>query len=280
MNVRILTRPKDVEAARKRDEARRLAEATAPTIEAPRNSEPATRRILIGTPTLGLVRVEWHNAMTGIVVPCNWSNSVNTPIGFLVHDAQNILVQKAIDAKFDWLALIEDDVLVPPDIFLKWGTHMERGDVPIISGLYHLRGPRSSGPEPLMYRGRGTGAFKDWKPSEQVWVDGVPTGCLLIHTSILRALWEQAEPYTVQNNGAPLAVRRVFNTPREAAYDSGTGAYQKFLGTSDLFFCDEVIRLGILKKAGWPDVARRKYPFLVDTSIRCGHIERDSGAVY
>lgn len=246
---------------------------------APKNDRPTRRRVLIGTPTLGQVRIEWHNAMQGIVIPCNWANSANTPIGFLVDDAQNIIVQETLRSNFEWLLLIEDDVVVPPDIFLRFAKHIEAGTAPVVSGLYYLKGPRQE-PEPLIYRGRGNGAFRDFKAGQQVWVDGVPTGCLLVHASVLKVLSATTETYTVRANGTVITLPRVFHTPREAWFDQGTGAYQKLVGTSDLFFCDGIIREGILKKAGWPKVARRQFPFLVDTGIRCGHIDRSNGIIY
>lgn len=248
------------------------------TVQTPAvNTDPPYRRILVGTPTLGNVRIEWHNAMSSLVVPCNWANSANTPIGYRVDDAQNILVHEALRSGFEWLLLIEDDVLPPPDLFLKFAQHMDAGTAPIVSGLYHLKGPRSA-PEPLIYRGRGTGAYKKFKPGDQVWVDGVPTGCLLISTKVLTVLHDSAPVYTLRNNGAAMSLKRVFSTPREAFLDQGTGAYSKLMGTSDLHFCDQIIREGVLKKAGFPGLGR--YPFLVDTAIRCGHIDRNTGTVY
>lgn len=246
---------------------------------APRNDQEPTHRVLIGTPTLGIVRIEWHNAMSGMVVPCNWSNSANTPINYLVHDAQNIIVHEALRQSFSWVLLIEDDVIVPPDVLLRFAKYIDAGDVPVVSGLYHLKGLREA-PEPLIYRGRGVGAYRKFKAGEKVWVDGVPTGCLLIHTSILREVAKVAPDYTVRNHGTATPLKRVFHTPREAMLDQGTGAYQKLMGTSDLFFCDQVIRDGILKKAGWPKIAARRFPFLVDTGIACGHIDRNTGVVF
>lgn len=246
---------------------------------APVNPDAPTRRILVGTPTLGTVRIEWHNAMAGIVIPCNWSNSANTPINYLVADAQNIIAHEAIRGLFDWVLFLEDDVLPPPDLFLRLEAHMQRKTEPIVSGLYHLKGPRST-PEPLVYRGRGTGAFKAFKAGELVYADGVPTGCLLVHTSVLLELSAASPVYQLRAGGTTQSLKRIFETPREAFLDQGTGAYSKVMGTSDLFFCDRVIREGILKKAGWAKAAARRYPFVVDTGIRCGHIDRVTGLVY
>ncbi|KKN05477.1 hypothetical protein LCGC14_1086840 [marine sediment metagenome] len=36
----------------------------------------------------------------------------------------------------------------------------------------------------------------------------------------------------------------------------------------------------ILKKVGWPDAARKKYPLLCDTAIICKHIDRATGKQY
>ena len=49
-------------------------------------------QILIGTPTLGMVHIQWYNAMQGMVTPPNWATVRSTPTGFDVATAQNILV--------------------------------------------------------------------------------------------------------------------------------------------------------------------------------------------
>lgn len=243
------------------------------------NSEEPMRRVLIGTPSLGTVRMEWHNAMSGIVIPCNWSNSMTSPIGFLVHDAQNLIVKQVLESSFEWLLLVEDDVMVPPDLFLRFEAYMDSRDYPIVSGLYHVKGP-SAQRQPMIYRGRGNGPYRKWKDGDTVMADGVPTGCLLVHRSILQVLWDRAETYTLKPVSGPITLKRVFDSPRSAAMDMGTGAYLKTIGTSDLFFCDTVIKGHVLKEAGWPKLDGLKYPFVVDTGIACGHIDRLTGQVW
>ena len=58
--------------------------------------------------------------------------------------------------------------------------YMQQGDVPVVSGLYFTKSEPS---EPLIYRGRGSGAYLDFRMGDKVYADGVPTGCLLIHHS-------------------------------------------------------------------------------------------------
>lgn len=260
-----------------------LATATRLLTQLPtlKNDDERVRRVLVGTPSLGTVRMEWHNAVTGLVIPCNWSNSASTPLGFLVDDAQNLLVQQCLRDGFTWLMLLEDDVVPPPDLFLKFARYLDDPDVrePIVSGLYHLKGSNRQ-PEPLIYRGRGNGAFRGFIPGEVVRVDGIPTGCCIIHRRILEVLSSTAPSYELRANGTRVTLPRVFVTPRAAFADAGTGSYQKLIGTSDLNFCDQIIRDKVLATAGWPQLQRLRYPFLCDTSILCGHIDRTTGVVY
>lgn len=232
--------------------------------------------LLLGTPTLGLVRIEWHNAMNGMVIPTNWGLANSTPTGYLVDDAQNIIVQTAVNRNAEWLLLIEDDNLPPPDFYLKLRGHIESKIAPVISGLYYIKG--SHPPEPLIYRGRGNGAYRDWTPGDLVWCDGVPTGCLLIHRSVYRQVWDRAEAYDLPTQNGNVRVKRVFESPRKVIWDGPTA--HKLVGTSDLSFCDYVMKEKIFANTPWPDFADKEFPFLVDTSIKFGHIDRDTGEIY
>lgn len=234
-------------------------------------------RILVGIPSLGQVRIEWHNAINGLVVPVNWSNSLQTPIGFPVADAQNVIVKEALDRSFEWLFLLEDDVLPPPDLLVRLERYMEKADIPIVSGLYPLK---STIAMPFIFRGRGNGVYRDFKVGDLVWGDGVPTGCLLVHMSVIRALAAESETYSLRANQSQVRLKKVFCTPRQVFSDPALASYQKLIGTSDLFFCDQLKEKGILKKAGWGKFAKQKYPYLVDTGINCGHIDRSTAIVY
>lgn len=246
-----------------------------------KNRKPNHNRILIGTATRGTIRIEWAAARFGQIIPTNWM-ATNTsvgfsssyPIGYLVDDAQNIIVRTAVEHNFEWLLLVEDDVVLPPDAFLRFNRYMLKGNVPVVSGLYFLK---SQPTEPLVYRGRGNGPYEDFKAGELVWADGVPTGCLLIHGSILKLMWDDSEEYQTPSGNQ---VRRVFETPRKVSFDPETYSINQAQGTSDLYWCDRVMREGYLHKAGWKGIGRRKYPFLVDTNITCGHIDITSGQVY
>lgn len=239
------------------------------------NDPGYVNRILIATPSTGLVRVEWVAARYGQIVPCNWSHVEMRqfmdgyyPLRYQVADAQNLIVQSFIEKDFEWLLLYEHDVMPPADAFIKLNQYMQEQKYPVISGLYYTRSYPS---EPILYRGRGVSYYKDWKLGDKVWVDGVPTGFLLVHQSLMRSIWNESPEYWVRHDKA----RRVFDTPRHEWTDPETGQSNAITGTSDLDWCTRIMREGHFKKSGWDEFQDKEFPFLVDTSLFCKHIEMD-----
>lgn len=235
------------------------------------------QRVLVATPTLGLVRVEWMLARYNQTIPTNWSKTdmvqyMNSyiPLRYTVADAQNLAVKACLDGGFEWLMLIEDDTMPPPDAFLRFTEYMDKADIPVVSGLYFTR---SVPPEPMVYRGRGNHYFRGWKLEDKVWVDGVPTGMLIIHADLLRVVYDDSSDYRVQSTGE--TARRVFNSPAQSWFNEETGAQETLVGTSDLDFCTRVIKNDYLTKAGFPKIAKKKHPFLIDTNIYAMHVEKD-----
>lgn len=229
-------------------------------------------RILIGTASTGLVRIEWHQARSGQIIPTNWSTVqmlqfVNSyiPLRYQVADAQNLIVKEAVEKDFEWLFFLEHDVLIPPDCFIRINEYMREAKTPVVSGLYYTRSRPS---EPILYRGRGNGYFGGWKQGDKVWADGVPTGCLLIHMGLLRAMWADAEEYQIGR----ITTRRVFDTPQALWFDPETGVFNTTSGTSDLDWCSKVIDGGYFAKSGWDSYQQMRWPFLCDTNLRCSHV--------
>jgi hypothetical protein len=245
------------------------------------NPNPIRNRIFIGTPTLGIVRMEWAVARYSQLIPCNWSAggahagySHTFPMGYLVADAQNIIVDMAVRQNFEWIFLIEDDVIIPFDCFARINEYMRDGSIPVISGLYFLK---SEPPEPLVYRGRGNGAFFDWKMGDKIWVDGVPTGCLLINGKVLKLMWDESPEYLTATGQA---VKRVFETPSKVWLDPESGFVQSQAGTSDLYWCDRVRNEKVLQRSGFEDIGNKEFPYLVDTNLFCKHIDLSTGKQY
>lgn len=240
-------------------------------------------RVLVGTPTRGTVRIEWVMARYGQVIPTNWSSvqileflDSYIPLRYQVADAQNLIVKETIERDFQWLLLIEDDDVLPPDAFLRFNTYMREAKVPVVSGLYYTKSVPS---EPLVYRGQGTSFYDKWKFGDLIYCDGVPTGCLLIHVGVLRAMWNDSEVYQCRG----ITTRRVFETPRIVAVDPETQEFNTMVGTSDLHWSKRVVDGDYLRKAGWNDymdsLEDPKYPLIIDTNIFCRHVD-ESGRMY
>lgn len=241
--------------------------------------ESVQNKILVGTPTLGSIRMEWAAARYGQVIPSNYSKVdmiqyLNSfiPLRYSIADAQNMIVQEAVLKNYEWLILIEDDTIPPPDALLRFNEYIRDGKYPVVSGLYFTR---SDPAEPMVYRGRGNSYFTDWKLGDRVMVDGVPTGMLLIDVRLLRAMYVDAEEYSAGGTKA----RRVFETPGKTWFNEEKGSQEMLVGTSDLDWCKRVIEGGYLEDH-WPKLAKEKYPFVIDTNINCMHIDRNDGNKY
>lgn len=243
------------------------------------NDPGYTNRLLVATPTTGLIRMEWALGRWGCTIPTNWSQvqliqwlSTFAPIQYLIADAQNMIVKEAIEKNYEWVFLWEHDVVPQPDALIRLNEHIRSERNPIVSGLYYTK---SVPAEPMIYRGRGNSYYTDWEFGDEVMCDAVPTGFLLIHSSILRAMWDESAEYVV--NGQK--TRRVFNTPRELFHDPITGQFNSTTGTSDLDWCTRVMEGKYFEKAGWKKHQKMRYPFLCDTGIFCKQID-EQGVMY
>lgn len=239
-----------------------------------------TNRLVIGTPTVGMVRMEWVQARFGQTIPTNFSlvdvhqfMNPYAPVGYQVADAENLTAKVVVEGDFEWFLSWEDDNLPPLNALVQINQYIIKRDVPVVGGVYFTK---SVPPEPILYRGMGQGYHADWKMGDKVWVDGLPFGFTLIHGSIIKALWAESPEYIV--NGT--VTRRVFDAPSESYVDPETGGWMNQAGTSDLAWCRRCMTDGIFEKAGWPEFQKKEFPFLVDTNIFVKHIDRQTGTQY
>lgn len=242
-----------------------------------KNLGKLNRKILLGIPTLGVIRIEWDVHRRGQVIPINFQIGEITAThqppsviseGYHTADAQNTIVERAVLDGYEWLLLWEDDVLPPFDALMKFNQHMIDNTAPLVSGLYFSKGEPTW---PLVFRGRGNGAYLNFNVGEKVWCDGVPTGLLLIHGDILQYMWHNSEEYKLPDGRK---CRRVFQFPRDSWYDPEQDRYFAQLGTSDLHFCDRLMKEKVFAKLPrWKKFAEKKYPFLCDTSIFAQQID-------
>lgn len=233
------------------------------------------KRLLISVPLTGMVRAEWMLARYGQGIPTNWSQvdiiqwmDQYSPMGYLVADARNSAVDHMMKGKFEWLMFIDHDVIIPFDTFWKMNQWMMKGTVPVLGGLYFTK---SLPAEPLLYREWGSSYFMDWKMGDEVWVAAMGLGCNIIHRSILEVIYKDSEKYKMGNQ----EVRRIFQTPCHTFFDAEKQNWSVEGGTEDIFFYKRLKSERIYERAGWPDIQKKKWPVLCDTSIFCRHIAWD-----
>ncbi len=245
------------------------------------NTDPddLKKRILIFTPTTGLVRVEWVQARYSQIIPTNWSFvdmqqhlSPWLSVRYQLADAQNLMAREVVEGDYEWIIYIEHDNLLPPDGFMRFNQYINDHDVPVVSGLYFLK---SDITEPLIYRGRGTSHFKNWKLGDRVWCDGIPFGFRMETASLIKAAWKTSPEIVISG----VKTRRVFTQPHAIWFDQNAGKAITKGGTTDLQWCTRIMQERLFEKAGWPEYQKRKYPFLVDTRIFVKHIDQ-SGQIW
>lgn len=233
------------------------------------------KRLLIFTPSRGSVRMEWVMARYGQIIPTNWSMvqmvqflSPFVPVAYQLADAQNLMAKKVIQDDYEWVLYLEDDNIPPADAFIKINEYINDGKIPVVSGLYFTK---SIPGEPVLYRGQGTSYFGDWKLGDKIWVDGIPFGFRLENAKLIKEAWKTSEEYMVGTE----KTRRVFGQPNKMWFDEEKGGMVSKGGTTDLAWCARIIDEKLFEKAGFPEFQKKKYPFLVDSSIFLTHIDQN-----
>jgi len=245
------------------------------TISAPKSNENWAKRVLLFTPSRGLIRTEWVQARYGQIIPTNWSMvemvqfvSAYMPIEYQLADAQNLMAKRVVEDDYEWIIYIEDDNVIPPDGLVRFNEYINEAKIPVVSGIYFTK---SEPAEPLLYRGRGNSYFGDWKLGDKVWVDGIPFGFRLEHAGLIKEAWKNSPEYMVGGE----KTRRVFEQPNRVFFNPEKGGIEAVKGTTDLAWCRRIIEEGLFEKAGWPEYKDKKYPFLVDTNIFVRHIDQN-----
>ncbi len=242
---------------------------------APVNDDNWQKRVLLFTPSRGLIRAEWVQARYGQIIPTNWSMvemqqfvSPHMPIAYQLADAQNLMAKAVVEGDYEWVIYLEDDNVIPPDGIVRFNEYMKKGDVPIVSGVYWTKGEPS---EPLIYRGRGNSYYSDWKMGDLVWCSGMPFGFRLEHASFIKEAWKNSPEYNVGGT----ITRRVFEQPNRMWFNEEKGGMEATRGTTDLAWCKRIVDEDLFNKCGFPEIAKKEYPFLVDTNIFVKHIDQN-----
>ena len=142
-------------------------------------------KIFVGIPTRGMINANWIAPILKQSLPVNTSIEYRFLIGEEVGTAREKLAEMAIALRADYLIFVDDDVIIPPNAIAKLCNLADEGR-DIVAGVYYSK---QIPPQPLVFKGRGTGSYKKWKIGEIIEdADGVGMGLTLIKTEILKKI--------------------------------------------------------------------------------------------
>lgn len=141
------------------------------------------------------VPCDWHLAVRSLQIPTNVNvREVHRRSLFKdgkftipIDQAQNEMVQDALNINAEYILFIEDDTIPPPGVLLELGRVLDTSgpEVMACGGIYTTR---CDAPEPIVYMGPGQGAHWDWRLGDifECWALGM--GCTMIRMQIFKMM--------------------------------------------------------------------------------------------
>lgn len=190
--------------------------------------------VLMAILTREIVTTKWAFGLRNISLPS--SSGVVFKSGAPFDVARNAAVTDALEAGFQWLMFLDDDVIPPGDVFYRLAGH----NADIVSGLYYRR-QEPICPVAMTLDAKGQAQWvTTWNPPNSiVEVDLVGAGCLLIHRRVLERMQAPWFEWEIGKN--------------DPSAPKGRSAMSE-----DFTFCLKA------KAAG--------FKIHLDTSIRCEHV--------
>jgi len=203
-------------------------------------------KILIGIPSRGMVSIHFLSSLLKQSIPVNTSVEYRFIGGKEVGDARNKLGEESLKLKSNYLLFLDEDVIIPQDAIARLVNLGDEGR-DIVAGVYYSK---QIPPQPLIFKGRGTGSFKNWTVGEILEdVDGVGMGLTLIRTELFNKL---KKPW--------------FKTIGAEKFTTKKGQTVSFSTDEALYFCDKAISKG--------------FRITVDTGIQGVHYDCKTDTFY
>jgi hypothetical protein len=201
--------------------------------------------VVVGIPSFGMVSTYFLQARLSQQFPLVSSAVDRIVLNKPIAEARNEIVQYALDQGANYIFWLDDDVIPPPDAFLK--MYMSGKD--IINGVYWSK---SNPPMPLLFRNHLEGPYLDWHVGDLIEIDAAGNGLTLVKTDVYRKIAEM--------DGVPGKWYSTEYTSFKQATQSPSN------NTEDLYFYWKA------KKAG--------FKVWADTSIQAFHYEKNTQVLY
>lgn len=132
--------------------------------------------VLVGILHTDLVTLAWALGLRNLQVP----GHIMPVTGMPYDHARNSICQKALEGGYQYVFMLDSDVVPPNDVILRLIRH----NLPFVSGVYHRRSP----PHGLPVMIKGPSWVSSYPANTLMEVDLVGSGCLLIRRDLLEAL--------------------------------------------------------------------------------------------
>ena len=196
-------------------------------------------RILVGCPH----RIKEDKPCTNLnklQAPAAMSADLESPYGYPVAEARNLIVQKALTEDYDYIFFIDDDLIIPNNTLVILMNHLKNG-YDIAGGFY----------------------YRKYKPVES---------CSMVEDARGRPnRIELGKELLIENplvlcSGCTLFKTEVFENLEKPWYKQIT-VKERLVVTEDTYFCQRIKELNKLKS-------------VIDTSIQCIHVDKENGIFY
>lgn len=137
--------------------------------------------VVVGIPSFGMVSTYFMQARLSQQFPLVSSAVDKIVLNKPIADARNEIVEYALQQGANYIYWLDDDVIAPPDAFLK--MYYQNRD--IINGVYWAK---SNPPMPLLFRGHLEGPYWDWHVGDFIEIDAAGSGLTLVKTDVYRKM--------------------------------------------------------------------------------------------
>ncbi|MEO7040282.1 MAG: glycosyltransferase [Candidatus Elarobacter sp.] len=148
-------------------------------------------KLLIGVPTGGQPTRPFLDALAQLTLPDAVSDAERVVwAGNFVSVQREMIARDALERDADLLAMIDDDVVAPPDALVKLLAALDADPAAALAGaLYHSRdGSRPMVVDRWTSADTTSAAIPPYTQGSVASVDGVGFGCVLVRVAVLRAL--------------------------------------------------------------------------------------------
>ena len=140
--------------------------------------------VVVGIPSFGMVSTYFLQSRLSQQFPLVSSAIDKIVLNKPIADARNEIVEFALSQGANYIYWLDDDVIAPPDSFLRLYSH--RKD--IVNGVYWSK---SNPPMPLVFRNHLEGPYWDWHVGDLIEIDAAGNGLTLVRTDVYKKIQDE-----------------------------------------------------------------------------------------